>query len=106
MINEEENKGFLVNAKIAKQLQEEIDIARQEQEKYDLAQALELQKELDKRKEGSVKEKFVGKEKEVSEEELKKLLVIVPIEEVYIEALQVKYPIIDWEIFTEESRSY
>ncbi|GJT58078.1 putative ribonuclease H-like domain-containing protein [Tanacetum coccineum] len=30
---------------------ESIDIARQEQEKYDLAQALELQKELDKRKE-------------------------------------------------------
>ncbi|GJU98214.1 hypothetical protein Tco_1327485 [Tanacetum coccineum] len=29
------------------------------------------------------------KEKEVSEEELKKLLVIVPVEEVYIEALQV-----------------
>ncbi|GKB61622.1 hypothetical protein Tco_0917808 [Tanacetum coccineum] len=28
------------------------------------------------------------------------------VEEVYIEALQVKYPIIDWEIFTEESRSY
>ncbi|GJY47701.1 hypothetical protein Tco_0436764 [Tanacetum coccineum] len=30
-------------------LDSEIDIARQEQEKYDLAQALELQKELDKR---------------------------------------------------------
>ncbi|GJX03956.1 hypothetical protein Tco_0189872, partial [Tanacetum coccineum] len=55
---------------------------------------------------GSVEEQSVGKEKEVSEEELKKLLVIVPVEEVYIEALQVKYPIIDWEVFTEESRSY
>ncbi|GJX25944.1 hypothetical protein Tco_0232240 [Tanacetum coccineum] len=33
----------------------EIDIARQEQEKYDLAQALELQKELDKRKEAEVR---------------------------------------------------
>ncbi|GKF09977.1 hypothetical protein Tco_0044201, partial [Tanacetum coccineum] len=38
---------------------------------------------------GSVEEQSVGKEKEVSEEELKKLLVIVPVEEVYIEALQV-----------------
>ncbi|GJV44044.1 hypothetical protein Tco_1428580 [Tanacetum coccineum] len=55
---------------------------------------------------GSVEEQSAGKEKEVSEEELKKLLVIVPVEEVYIEALQVKYPIIDWEVFTEESRSY
>ncbi|GKC72189.1 hypothetical protein Tco_1118072 [Tanacetum coccineum] len=39
------------------------------------------------------------------EEELKKLLVIVLVKEVYTEALQVKYPIIDWEVFTEESRS-
>ncbi|GJY42757.1 hypothetical protein Tco_0430970 [Tanacetum coccineum] len=54
----------------------------------------------------SVEEQSAGKEKEVLEEELKKLLVIVPVEEVYIEALQVKYPIIDWEFFTEESRSY
>ncbi|GKA69351.1 hypothetical protein Tco_0775415 [Tanacetum coccineum] len=105
---------------------EEIDIARQEQEKYDLAQALELQKQLDEREEvvaeadpaqvidwsdpvvlryhaqqnrsfskaevrevsESVEEQFAGKEKEVSEEELKKLLVIVPVEEVYIKALQ------------------
>ncbi|GJR95953.1 hypothetical protein Tco_0268127 [Tanacetum coccineum] len=36
----------------------------------------------------SVEEQFAGKEKEVSEEELKKLLVIVPVEEVYIKALQ------------------
>ncbi|GJV03893.1 hypothetical protein Tco_1337462 [Tanacetum coccineum] len=55
---------------------------------------------------GSVEEQSIGKEKEVSEEELKKLLVIVPVEEVYIEALQVKYPIIDWGVFIEESRSY
>ncbi|GKB14981.1 putative ribonuclease H-like domain-containing protein [Tanacetum coccineum] len=55
---------------------------------------------------GSVEEQSAGKEKDVSEEELKKLLVIVPVKEVYIEALQVKYPIIDWEVFTEESRSY
>ncbi|GJS51656.1 hypothetical protein Tco_0625018 [Tanacetum coccineum] len=51
-------------------------------------------------------EQSAEKEKEVSEEELQKLLVIVPVEEVYIQALQVKYPIIDWDIFTEESRSY
>ncbi|GKD20998.1 hypothetical protein Tco_1222701, partial [Tanacetum coccineum] len=38
---------------------------------------------------GSFEEQSAGKEKEVSEEELKKLLVIVPLEEVYIEALQV-----------------
>ncbi|GKA79464.1 hypothetical protein Tco_0786060 [Tanacetum coccineum] len=37
---------------------------------------------------GLVEEQSTEKEKEVSEEELKKLLVIVQVEEVYIEALQ------------------
>ncbi|GKB67513.1 putative reverse transcriptase domain-containing protein [Tanacetum coccineum] len=40
---------------------------------------------------GSGKEQSVEKEKELSEEELHKLLVVVPAEEVYVEALQVKY---------------
>ncbi|GKA14025.1 hypothetical protein Tco_0693671 [Tanacetum coccineum] len=44
-------------------------------------------------------EQSAEKEKELSEEELQKLLVVVPVEEVYVEALQVKYPIIDWEKF-------
>ncbi|GJU21832.1 putative ribonuclease H-like domain-containing protein [Tanacetum coccineum] len=51
---------------------------------------------------GSVEEQSAGKEKDVSEEELKKLLVIVPVEEVYIEALHVKYPTIDWERFDRD----
>ncbi|GJV46296.1 hypothetical protein Tco_1430832 [Tanacetum coccineum] len=46
------------------------------------------------------------KEKELSKEELQKLLVVVPVEEVYVEALQVKYPIIDWEVYFEETRRY
>ncbi|GJR38634.1 retrovirus-related pol polyprotein from transposon TNT 1-94 [Tanacetum coccineum] len=44
--------------------------------------------------------------KELSEEELKKMMEIVPVEEIKVEALQVKYHIIDWEIHTEGSRKY
>ncbi|GJV76091.1 hypothetical protein Tco_1507675 [Tanacetum coccineum] len=33
-------------------------------------------------------------------------MMVVPIEEVYVEALQVKYPIIDWEIYSEDTRRY
>ncbi|GKF36275.1 hypothetical protein Tco_0113033 [Tanacetum coccineum] len=40
----------------------------------------------------------------LSEEELHKLLVVVPVEEVYVEALQVKYPIINWEVYSEDTR--
>nr|GEW88253.1 hypothetical protein [Tanacetum cinerariifolium] len=44
--------------------------------------------------------------KELSEEEFKKMIEIVPVEELYIEALQVKYLIIDWEIYSEDQRKY
>nr|GEV35042.1 hypothetical protein [Tanacetum cinerariifolium] len=39
-------------------------------------------------------------------EELKKMMELVPVEELYIEALQVKYLIIDWEIYFEGQRKY
>ncbi|GJT77358.1 hypothetical protein Tco_1044083 [Tanacetum coccineum] len=48
-------------------------------------------------------EQSVEEEKELSKEELQKLMMIVPVEEVYIEALQVKYPIIDWEKFNRDN---
>nr|GEU51196.1 hypothetical protein [Tanacetum cinerariifolium] len=41
---------------------------------------------------------------DVSEEKLKKMMQLVPLEEVYVETLQVKHPIIDWEIYSEEKR--
>nr|GEX15618.1 hypothetical protein [Tanacetum cinerariifolium] len=43
--------------------------------------------------------------KELSEEELKKIMELVQVEELYIKALQVKYPIINWEIYSEGQRS-
>nr|GEU30395.1 hypothetical protein [Tanacetum cinerariifolium] len=50
--------------------------------------------------------KKVKTSEEVSEEDLKDMMQLVPVEEVYVEALQVKHPIIDWEIQTEGERSY
>nr|GEW29617.1 putative ribonuclease H-like domain-containing protein [Tanacetum cinerariifolium] len=44
--------------------------------------------------------------KEVPEEKLKEMMELVPVEEVYVEALQVKHPIIDREVHTEGQRSY
>nr|GEX53650.1 hypothetical protein [Tanacetum cinerariifolium] len=39
---------------------------------------------------------------EVPEEKIKALIRLIPIEEVYVEALQVKHPIIDWKIDRED----
>nr|GEW61973.1 putative ribonuclease H-like domain-containing protein [Tanacetum cinerariifolium] len=43
---------------------------------------------------------------EVPEEKIKEMTQLVPIEEVYVEALQVKHPIIDWKVHTEGQRAY
>nr|GEW58634.1 hypothetical protein [Tanacetum cinerariifolium] len=44
--------------------------------------------------------------KEISKEDVQNMLEIVLVSEVKVKALQVKYPIIDWEIYTEGSRTY
>ncbi|GJZ00344.1 hypothetical protein Tco_0517773 [Tanacetum coccineum] len=44
--------------------------------------------------------------KELSEEDVKKMLEIVPVKEFRVEALQTKYPIVDWEIHSEDLRKY
>ncbi|GJU12131.1 hypothetical protein Tco_1134527 [Tanacetum coccineum] len=57
---------------------------------------------------GSVQEQ-TGEEpkaEELSQEQLHQIMMVIPVEEVYVEALQVKYPIIDWEIYSEDSRKY
>nr|GEV13969.1 hypothetical protein [Tanacetum cinerariifolium] len=50
--------------------------------------------------------KIIKTSKDVSEEDLKEMMQLVPVEEVYVEALQVKHPIIDWEIYIEGKRDY
>nr|GEW06587.1 hypothetical protein [Tanacetum cinerariifolium] len=65
--------------------------------------------EIVKRKElksdqGSAKRMTTSED--VSKEDLKGMMQLVPLEEVYVEALQVKHPIIDWEIHSEGKREY
>nr|GEY27385.1 hypothetical protein [Tanacetum cinerariifolium] len=44
--------------------------------------------------------------KEMSKEDVKNMLEIIPVIEFKVEALQVKYPLIDWETYSEGSRTY
>nr|GEZ05061.1 hypothetical protein [Tanacetum cinerariifolium] len=44
--------------------------------------------------------------KEVSKEKVKEMMQLVPVEEIYVEALQVKHLIIDWKVYIEGQRSY
>nr|GFD18247.1 hypothetical protein [Tanacetum cinerariifolium] len=43
--------------------------------------------------------------KEMSEKDVQNMLQIIPVAEFKVDALQVKYPFIDWEIYFEGSRS-
>nr|GEY76406.1 hypothetical protein [Tanacetum cinerariifolium] len=50
--------------------------------------------------------KEVKSSDEVPKEKVKEMMQLVPIEEVYVEALQVKHPIIYWKVHTEGQRAY
>ncbi|GKC90141.1 hypothetical protein Tco_1150790 [Tanacetum coccineum] len=71
----------------------------------------DLDQESSKRKKtgesSELAEKPIVKEAdELSQEELQQMMIIVPEQGMNVEALQTKYPIIDWEIYTECTRKY
>nr|GFC31042.1 hypothetical protein [Tanacetum cinerariifolium] len=43
---------------------------------------------------------------EVSKDKIKEMMQLVPVEDVYVQALQVKHPIIDWKVHSEGERNY
>nr|GEV14186.1 hypothetical protein [Tanacetum cinerariifolium] len=54
----------------------------------------------------STQEILTDDPKEINEEDVQNMLEIVSVPEFRVEALQIKYPIIDWEIHTEGPRKY
>nr|GEV13111.1 retrovirus-related Pol polyprotein from transposon TNT 1-94 [Tanacetum cinerariifolium] len=98
-----------INEMIAKHLQEEKFIYVWKQFEDFVPMASKEEGERVKRKglkleQGSAKK--INTSEEVSEEDLKAMMQLVPVEEVYVEALQVKHPIIDWEIHSEGKKDY
>nr|GEZ02839.1 hypothetical protein [Tanacetum cinerariifolium] len=79
--------------------------------KKPMTQAQDAKEDLDQ---GRSKKQKIGESSEprnkdvdeLSQEELQQLIIIVPEQEMNVKALQTKYPIIDWEIYTEDTRKY
>ncbi|GJS77871.1 ribonuclease H-like domain-containing protein [Tanacetum coccineum] len=70
-------------------------------------EAIELNQESSKRQKiGEGSELAEESKDELSQEQLQQQMIIVPKEVMNVEALQTKYLIIDWEVYTEESRMY
>nr|GEV62655.1 hypothetical protein [Tanacetum cinerariifolium] len=80
-----------------KQIQDFIPIGSKEEAERFKRKGLRLEQESVKKLKTS---------EEVPEEKVKEMVQLVPVEEVYVEALQVKHPIIDWKVHTEGQRSY
>nr|GEU67683.1 hypothetical protein [Tanacetum cinerariifolium] len=84
-----------------KQLEDFVPMSSKEESERVKRQALKIDQGSSKRVKTS---KSVSEG--VSKEELKGMMELVPLEEVYVEALQVKHPIIDWDIHSEGIREY
>nr|GEU58576.1 retrovirus-related Pol polyprotein from transposon TNT 1-94 [Tanacetum cinerariifolium] len=69
------------------------------QEQTDIQMAKELEEEM--ARDAQRMSEQIARDKEIA-----KMMQLVPAEEIYIEALQFKHPIIDWEVYTEGQRSY
>nr|GEX47468.1 reverse transcriptase domain-containing protein [Tanacetum cinerariifolium] len=80
-----------------KQIEDFVPMASKEEGQRAKRKGIRLEQESAKKMKTS---------EEVSEEDLKEMMQLVPVEEVYVEALQVKCPIIDWEIHSEVQRNY
>nr|GFC48741.1 hypothetical protein [Tanacetum cinerariifolium] len=71
-----------------------------------LVRILGLKESAKKLKTSEEVPKEVKSPDEVPEEKVKEKMQLVPIEEVYVEYLQVKHPIIDWKVHTDRHRSF
>nr|GEW49587.1 retrovirus-related Pol polyprotein from transposon TNT 1-94 [Tanacetum cinerariifolium] len=107
-----------IDAQVARELEKQLERGSEKMEDF-IPMGSKEEAEKIKRKglnleQESAKKQKTSKEvleeamslKEVPEEKVKDMMLLVPIEEVYVEALQVKHLIIDWKVYHEGQRSY
>nr|GEX95498.1 hypothetical protein [Tanacetum cinerariifolium] len=87
---------------VCKQMEDFIPMGSKEEAEKIKRKGINLEQESVKKQKSSKEITEEAKShKEVFEEKIKEMMQLVPIEEVYVEALQVKHPIIDWEVHTK-----
>nr|GEY76361.1 hypothetical protein [Tanacetum cinerariifolium] len=92
---------------VCKQMEDFIPIGLKEEAERIKRKGINLEQESAKKQKSSeeITEEAKSPE-EVTEKKINEMMQLVPIEEVYVEALQFKHPIIDWEVHTEGQRAY
>nr|GEX98009.1 uncharacterized mitochondrial protein AtMg00810-like [Tanacetum cinerariifolium] len=92
---------------VLKQLEDFIPMGSKEEAERIKRKGLSLEQESVKKQ--KISEEVTEEAKssdEVPKEKVKEMMQLVPIEEVYVEALQVKHQIIDWKVYHKGQRSY
>nr|GFB90841.1 hypothetical protein [Tanacetum cinerariifolium] len=86
---------------VCKQMEDFIPVGSKEEAERIKRKSINLEQESAKKQKSleEITEEAKSPE-EVTDEKIKEIMQLVPIEEVYVDALQVKHPIIDWEVDT------
>nr|GFD04086.1 hypothetical protein [Tanacetum cinerariifolium] len=90
-----------------KQVENFIPIGSKEETERLKRKGLNLgQEQVKKQKSSEEVPKIETSTEEFTEEKMKEMMQLIPVEDVYVQALQVKHHIIDWKVHTEGQRSY
>nr|GEX77382.1 hypothetical protein [Tanacetum cinerariifolium] len=94
-------------AEVWKQVEDFIPIGSKEETERLKRKGLNLEKEQVKKQKSSEEAlEIETSTEEFTKEKIKEMMQLVLVEDVYVQALQVKQPIIDWKVHTEGQRSY
>nr|GEY95446.1 hypothetical protein [Tanacetum cinerariifolium] len=109
-LEEQQKRGDMrMNEQIARDAEVEdfIPMDSKEESERLKRKGLNLEKEQVKKQKSSEEPPEIETiTKEFSEEKIKEMMQLVLVEDVYVQALQVKHPIIDWKVHSEGQRSY
>nr|GEY82436.1 hypothetical protein [Tanacetum cinerariifolium] len=107
MVESDTPKKKKLQEQIDAQVEDFIPMGSKEETERLKRKGLNLEKEqVKKQKLSEEAPKIETSTKEFTEEKIKEMMQLVPVEDVYVQALQVKHPIIDWKVHTEGQRSY
>nr|GFC10460.1 hypothetical protein [Tanacetum cinerariifolium] len=94
-------------AEVWKQVEDFIFMGSKEETKRLKRKGLNLEKEqVKKQKLSEEAPEIETSTEEITKEKIKEMMQLVHVEDVYVQALQVKHPIINWKVHTEGQRSY
>nr|GEV52614.1 hypothetical protein [Tanacetum cinerariifolium] len=94
-------------AKVRKQVEDFIPMGLKEKAGRLKRKGLNLEQEYVKKQKTSEEALEIEKStEEIYKEKMKEMMKLVLVEDVYVQALQVKHPIIDWKVHTKGQRSY